>query len=337
MKPVHILMPAYNVEKYIGKAIQSFLDQDYRNTKLIIIDDGSTDKTIETIDGYLKWFPGQIIVKINSHNEGLAVTRKKLWDLSKEIDPNAYIGWLYADDSYTAPNILSSIMTQMLRTGAEVCLLNFTVAYEDETQRQNAAGLRCDLANHQELLKTIDGSVSPLSRDLEKVTTLGWAKFYSPTAKFYEPLPLPYEDFISLASVYLASSVTALRTPAIEFFRRSSSLVGQRTAENFTVHIPAQLEHLFGTIYEQTRGFDEVQRLELLKRVAGSVTNKIDQYMTTLGDIVATRKRTDINQSTLEHYKDLATKLEDKMSVSLKALSEEKEERVLAGVPGCRP
>jgi len=49
---VSILMPVFNEEKYISKAIDSVLSQTYINFELIIIDDGSTDKTSEVIKGY---------------------------------------------------------------------------------------------------------------------------------------------------------------------------------------------------------------------------------------------------------------------------------------------
>lgn len=46
-------MPAYNVEKYIEKAIESVIAQTYENWELVIINDGSTDKTLEIIERYV--------------------------------------------------------------------------------------------------------------------------------------------------------------------------------------------------------------------------------------------------------------------------------------------
>lgn len=50
---VSVMMPAWNVESYIAEAIESMLDQTYRNWQLVIFDDGSTDGTIAAITPYL--------------------------------------------------------------------------------------------------------------------------------------------------------------------------------------------------------------------------------------------------------------------------------------------
>ena len=49
---VSVSMPAFNAEKYISEAIESVLSQTYTNFELIIVDDGSTDKTRDIINRY---------------------------------------------------------------------------------------------------------------------------------------------------------------------------------------------------------------------------------------------------------------------------------------------
>jgi len=51
---VSIMMPAWNVEKYIGQAIESITDQTYQNWELCIVDDGSTDDTLAVIKQYAR-------------------------------------------------------------------------------------------------------------------------------------------------------------------------------------------------------------------------------------------------------------------------------------------
>ena len=50
---ISIVMPVYNTEKYLKKSIESVLNQTYDNIELIIINDGSTDKSEKIIKNYL--------------------------------------------------------------------------------------------------------------------------------------------------------------------------------------------------------------------------------------------------------------------------------------------
>lgn len=49
---VSIIVPVYNVEKYLDRCIKSILNQDYYNIELLLIDDGSTDKSGDICDKY---------------------------------------------------------------------------------------------------------------------------------------------------------------------------------------------------------------------------------------------------------------------------------------------
>lgn len=72
---ISILVPVYNVEKYIDRSINSITKQTYKNLEIIIVDDGSTDRSREMCD---RW--GQIdkrIKVIHQQNKGLLAARKK--------------------------------------------------------------------------------------------------------------------------------------------------------------------------------------------------------------------------------------------------------------------
>ena len=49
---ISIIMPCYNAEEYVSDAINSVLEQTYGNVELIIIDDGSTDNSLEICEDY---------------------------------------------------------------------------------------------------------------------------------------------------------------------------------------------------------------------------------------------------------------------------------------------
>ena len=49
---ISVIVPVYNLEDYVGKAIESLQEQVYKNIEIIIVDDGSTDGTGDIIDEY---------------------------------------------------------------------------------------------------------------------------------------------------------------------------------------------------------------------------------------------------------------------------------------------
>src|SRR5258708_34774335 len=65
---VTVLMPAYNADKYIAEAITSVLEQSFTDFELLIINDGSTDETVNVV----RSFNDPRIVLINQDNKGIA-------------------------------------------------------------------------------------------------------------------------------------------------------------------------------------------------------------------------------------------------------------------------
>ncbi len=111
---VSVVMPAYNGEKYIGKAIQSILDQTYQDWELIIVDDCGTDKTMEIVN---KYKDKRIQVIHNNKNEGIAFSRNKAIENSR----GDYIAIL-DDDDIALPNRLK-IQVDYLDTHPEISVV----------------------------------------------------------------------------------------------------------------------------------------------------------------------------------------------------------------------
>ena len=88
---VSVLMPAYNSELYIAEAIQSILNQTYRNIELIIFDDGSPDKTRQVIKDFID---PRIIKIFSDQNCGVVRARNEMIDRAG----GKYIALMDADD-----------------------------------------------------------------------------------------------------------------------------------------------------------------------------------------------------------------------------------------------
>ncbi len=91
--PLAVLMPVYNAEKFLDESISSILTQTYRNFEFLILDDASTDNSLEIIKNYAKK-DKRISVLTNRKNQGEAKCRNILLKNCK----TEFIAWMDADD-----------------------------------------------------------------------------------------------------------------------------------------------------------------------------------------------------------------------------------------------
>ncbi len=96
---ISIVMASYNYASIIGEAIESVINQTYKDWELIIIDDGSTDNSVEVIKKYLN--DNRIKLYINEKNLGLAKTLRK----GIQYSTSDWIAFLESDDKFF-PNAL---------------------------------------------------------------------------------------------------------------------------------------------------------------------------------------------------------------------------------------
>lgn len=73
---VTTIIPSYNHGQYIEQAMQSVLDQDYPNLELIVVDDGSSDNSHQTIHAFVEKHP-EVIAILNEHNRGQSAVFKQ--------------------------------------------------------------------------------------------------------------------------------------------------------------------------------------------------------------------------------------------------------------------
>jgi glycosyltransferase involved in cell wall biosynthesis len=99
-----VIIPLYNKEKYIVKAIQSVLDQTYSQFELIIVNDGSTDNSLNVVQPYLN--QDKRIRLINQRNSGVSTARNN----GVKVSGFNFIAFLDADD-WWHPDFLKSMKT----------------------------------------------------------------------------------------------------------------------------------------------------------------------------------------------------------------------------------
>lgn len=122
---VSIIVPVYNVEKYIKRCLDSIINQTYKNLEIILIDDGSTDNSGKICDEYAK-LDKRIIVKHNT-NRGVSFTRNYGINLSK----GAYLSFIDPDD-YVDLDYIEFLMIPMHEDNYDLVICNIKHVYTNK-------------------------------------------------------------------------------------------------------------------------------------------------------------------------------------------------------------
>lgn len=127
---VSVSMPVFNSERYIAEAIESILAQTYTNFELIIVDDGSSDRTREIVDQ----FTDPRIIKIYSdQNRGLITTRNLIAGIAK----GKYLALLDADDQ-AFPERLAIQVEFLEKNQADLCGADHYTLNQVTGERKNS-------------------------------------------------------------------------------------------------------------------------------------------------------------------------------------------------------
>jgi len=112
---VAVIIPCWNAEKWVARAIQSALDQNYPNLEVIVIDDGSTDSSLDVIRSFgdrIRWETGPNRGACAARNRGLALTTAE------------YVIFLDADDYIEVGSLAAWAMTAQ---SADLVLAPFAI------------------------------------------------------------------------------------------------------------------------------------------------------------------------------------------------------------------
>lgn len=116
---ISIIVPVYNIDKYLEKCIESIIHQTYKNIEIILVDDGSTDGSALICDKYAK--KDKRIVVIHKENAGLVSARKCGLDHAR----GDYVMNVDGDD-WIDGNMCETLLAKALETGSDVIDVTFS-------------------------------------------------------------------------------------------------------------------------------------------------------------------------------------------------------------------
>lgn len=124
MAKVSIIIPAYNIENYIERCILSCINQTFKDIEIIVVNDGSTDKTLDKINK-LKSKDNRIVV-IDKKNEGSMEARKSGWNIAK----GEYILFVDGDD-YIDKDAIEILYSKAKKENYDVVCYKFLIEDKD--------------------------------------------------------------------------------------------------------------------------------------------------------------------------------------------------------------
>lgn len=122
---ISIIIPVYNVEKYLESCLNSIINQTYKNIEIIVINDGSTDNSLDIIKKYQE--QDNRIILIDRENKGVLFTRVEGYKISN----GKYITFVDSDD-WIEENTIEILYNKCIKYNADVVKCNFS--YNDSCE-----------------------------------------------------------------------------------------------------------------------------------------------------------------------------------------------------------
>lgn len=219
---VSVVIPIYNVEKYIKKCVDTIVNQTYKNLEIILVDDGSPDNSGYIADSYAS--SDHRIKVVHKKNGGLSDAR----NTGMEISNGDYICFVDSDD-YIELDMIEKVLEKALTTDSDVILFGLYNEVLDE---------------HEEIIEQervfIDNANLQL---MTSVIGYAWNKLYksaflkSKNFAFQKSLSL-IEDIIFNEKIFLnANKIEYLKDPLYHYINRNRpTLVKKYYEDSYKLH-----------------------------------------------------------------------------------------------------
>ena len=212
MAEISIIVPVYQVEKYIRQCIDSILAQTFTDFELILVDDGSKDHSGKICDEYAE--KDKRIRVIHQKNSGAAVARNSGMDKAS----GKYFTFIDGDD-YIVPTMLECLYKTILEKDADIAACNYRYIFESDGKKDFATENKAEVLNANEIF---------YNRKNERnygFWTVVWNKLYKAEAfkKVRFRCGKNYEDEFWANDIYRLNIKVATVLDCLYYYRQHSA------------------------------------------------------------------------------------------------------------------
>lgn len=128
MKNIYVIVPIYNGEQYIERCLNSIFEQTYKSIKIVCVNDGSKDKSLEILNRY-----GNKITILNQENQGVSVARNNGLDYVESLDEECLISFIDVDD-YIDNDYFEKLNTMLEDNNCDISCCSFVYQTLDKSK-----------------------------------------------------------------------------------------------------------------------------------------------------------------------------------------------------------
>lgn len=214
-KLVSVIVPAYNVEKYLDRGIESICEQTYSNLEIILVNDGSADSTPELCDWWAK--KDERVVVIHQENGGQCVAR----NVALNVMRGEYVMFVDSDD-YINRDMISQMVSSLEKNNLDFIrsgYMNVKATENTELTDSEDTGKE-SVFNQKQIIENF--LTAPYSRR-KCFTAIMCATLYK--ASLFENVRFPegfiYEEGFVLPDIYLASDSAGYIDRSFYYYREN--------------------------------------------------------------------------------------------------------------------
>jgi len=212
-----VIVPVYNVEKYIVLCLKSLLNQTFNDFEILIVNDGTKDRSIELIETFIKDYADQIKV-LNKPNGGLSDAR----NYGVKFAQGEYLAFIDSDDSIH-PDMFKCMIEQIELDNADICSCDMEYVYDDG-RRVLASGKWLNSENPYEILFSNNSACNKIF----KKTLFDDIEF---------PLGKWYEDLATIPIiVFNAKKCTYIPKVFYYYYQREGSIAHLKNEKMFDIY-----------------------------------------------------------------------------------------------------
>ena len=209
---ISVIVPVYRVEAFLDRCVESLLRQSYPHFELILVDDGSPDRSGALCDA---WAQRDSRVRVlHKENAGPSAARNRGVDLAR----GEYVSFVDSDD-YVAPDYLEYLYTLLTENEADIACAQYRVVYDGEERFEGQGEEKLSVFSSEEAILALYG------QELYMPFVTAWAKLFK--REIVQNVRFPegrlHEDDATAYRFFAASGKTVLGSRAVYAYFQSNA------------------------------------------------------------------------------------------------------------------